>query len=38
MKSGGKSADESMTDAKMVEIESGIHGLQVCATFLMVHA
>ncbi|XP_021291848.1 dual specificity protein kinase splB isoform X1 [Herrania umbratica] len=29
MKSGGKSADEYMNDAKMVEIESGIHGLQI---------
>ena len=29
MKSGGKSADESIADAKLVEIEGGNHGLQV---------
>ena len=29
MKSGGKSVDESIADAKMVEIKAGIPGLQV---------
>ncbi|XWS35097.1 hypothetical protein CRYUN_Cryun21dG0096900 [Craigia yunnanensis] len=29
MKSGGKIADESIADAKMVEIKAGIHGLQI---------
>ncbi|XP_022760862.1 uncharacterized protein LOC111307075 [Durio zibethinus] len=29
MKSGGKSADGSITDATKVEIEAGIHGLQI---------
>ncbi|XWS22398.1 hypothetical protein CRYUN_Cryun29cG0030500 [Craigia yunnanensis] len=29
MKSGGKSADESIADAKMVEIEAETHGLQI---------